>query len=588
MKNKKRVVLIALTVALILALIVGCGISYLADHNVSASTGRYLLTSTGAHMILLDDSPIKMSNCSDNEELFADLQTGDLIQILHDGIEESYPGGTGVYYLKKLEDGSIEDIPNEIIETLSTMGWIPVNDEGKTREIYTGVVISYDPVYQDKGNYIMKINTESGFTEEVTLAVVQSTEVQAIDDILPGDRIWAECTEEGSGYKEVTQLIEYQIVSYEYGYANMSLELPAGWAYEIRGYEEESDTFGIDFWPEGQEGKIQLNYYIGGFGVCGTGLEEEQIRLTNGLRAIQGIYDNRSIWTYIAVRDLPGSYVFRTEMVDAWWEEHGSQAMDIIQSAVLAKDILWANGAQNIAERETKGEYEFYRADFDFCEGMWTVQLRDSKNQDIQYTVIIDSDGNVVSSSIFDPDGALAAKPVIYLYPEEEQTVTVKLDFDGELTVVYPAYQDGWTVMAGPDGTLTDPETGREYYCLFWEGISQNDYDFSEGFVIPGDETQEFLENALSQLGLTDREANEFIIYWLPQMEHNKYNLISFQQEAYTDSAVLSIDPQPDTLIRVFMAWKPLDALISVPEQSFVTPKRTGFTAVEWGGAKVG
>lgn len=64
--------------------------------------------------------------------------------------------------------------------------------------------------------------------------------------------------------------------------------------------------------------------------------------------------------------------------------------------------------------------------------------------------------------------GPAPEKPVIYLYPEEETQVHVKLDFNGTVTSVYPAYEGGWDVVAKPDGTLTDPETGREYYCLFW------------------------------------------------------------------------------------------------------------------------
>ena len=44
--------------------------------------------------------------------------------------------------------------------------------------------------------------------------------------------------------------------------------------------------------------------------------------------------------------------------------------------------------------------------------------------------------------------GDLAAKPVLYLYPEEETEVTVTLDFDGTLTSTYPDYGDGWTVTA--------------------------------------------------------------------------------------------------------------------------------------------
>ena len=187
------------------------------------------------------------------------------------------------------------------------------------------------------------------------------------------------------------------------------------------------------------------------------------------------------------------------------------------------------------------------------------------------------------------PDrGPAAEKPVIYLYPEEETKVSVILDFDGKLTSTYPAYGDGWTVDASPDGTLTDPTTGRQYYCLFWEGVSQTEYDFSTGFCVTGENTADFLEGALARLGLTEQEANEFIIYWLPKMEHNPYNLISFQQEAYTDSAKLTIDPAPDTLIRVFMAWQGLDQPVEVEPQTLAAPERTGFTVVEWGGAEIG
>ena len=182
---------------------------------------------------------------------------------------------------------------------------------------------------------------------------------------------------------------------------------------------------------------------------------------------------------------------------------------------------------------------------------------------------------------------ATTEKPVIYLYPEEETQVNVKLDYDGTLTSTYPSYENGWTVDAAPDGTLTDPSTGRQYYCLYWEGETDAEYDFSTGFCVAGADTAAFLEGALADLGLTEQEANEFIIYWLPRMEGNDWNLISFQTTAYTDSAVLTIDPAPDTLIRVFMAWQGLDEPVEVQPQSLTAPERTGFTAVEWGGTEV-
>ena len=95
------------------------------------------------------------------------------------------------------------------------------------------------------------------------------------------------------------------------------------------------------------------------------------------------------------------------------------------------------------------------------------------------------------------------------------------------------------------------------------------------------------LSAGLAQLGLTRREANEFIVYWLPQMQENPYNLIAFQSDRYTQAAKLTIDPPPDTLLRVFMAWKPLDKFLEIPAQSLTAPERTGFTAVEWGGCRV-
>ena len=178
------------------------------------------------------------------------------------------------------------------------------------------------------------------------------------------------------------------------------------------------------------------------------------------------------------------------------------------------------------------------------------------------------------------------AKPVDYLYPETEVKVTVKLDYDGELTCTYPAYDGGWTVTARPDGTLTDGR-GQTYSYLYWEGVDHTAYDFSRGFCVPGADTAAFLEDALAQLGLTRREANEFIVYWLPQMEQNPYNLIAFQSDAYTDHARLTVTPEPDSMLRVFMAWKALESPIDIPAQDLPAFDRTGFAVVEWGGAEV-
>jgi hypothetical protein len=175
-------------------------------------------------------------------------------------------------------------------------------------------------------------------------------------------------------------------------------------------------------------------------------------------------------------------------------------------------------------------------------------------------------------------------KPVIYLYPEETTEVTVKLDYNGELTCTYPDYGSGWEVTAYSDGRLINRQDGNEYSYLFWEGKSKIKYDMSKGFVVKGEDTAEFLREKLEYMGLTPKEYNEFIVYWLPQMKENPYNLITFQNAIYTDNAKLEIKPEPDSILRVFMAFKPLAKPVTVREQTLEPFVRQGFTVIEWGG----
>lgn len=177
-------------------------------------------------------------------------------------------------------------------------------------------------------------------------------------------------------------------------------------------------------------------------------------------------------------------------------------------------------------------------------------------------------------------------KPMIYLYPEVSMDVEVSLDYKGELTSTYPKSNGNWSVHAEPDGTLTDA-AGRNYYGLYWEGIPATSIVPDCGTVVGKDSLISFLEASLTQLGLNFKEANEFIVYWLPRLEQSDFNLIYFAQEDYSDQAVLNIAPKPDHLIRVMMCFTPLKKPIEItpqilPEQ----PDRNGFTVVEWGGTK--
>ena len=179
-------------------------------------------------------------------------------------------------------------------------------------------------------------------------------------------------------------------------------------------------------------------------------------------------------------------------------------------------------------------------------------------------------------------------KPVIYLYPETATELTVELGRPENLTAVYPEYKDGWKVTAEPDGTLTDI-AGREYYSLYYECKNILGHgDIEEGFVVARDDAAAFLEEKLAILGLNDKEAEEFIIYWLPRLQKTDYVAVRFlTAEEIETNMPLIISEEPDTLIRIMMEWKGLDEYIELPEQELTRVVRTGFTVVEWGGTEI-
>ncbi len=198
-----------------------------------------------------------------------------------------------------------------------------------------------------------------------------------------------------------------------------------------------------------------------------------------------------------------------------------------------------------------------------------------------------ESSSKTTATSTETTEEEVEKKPVIYLYPSAKTDITVKLDYNGELITTYPEYNGLWQVTAYPDGKIINKADQKEYSYLFWEGKSNSDYDFSKGFVVKGEDTAQFLQEKLSEMGLLPREYNEFIVYWLPQMQNNAYNLIAFQGDVYTDNAKLLITPQPDSLLRVFMAYKPLDKAVEIESQTLKPFARNGFTVVEWGGCLV-
>jgi len=179
-------------------------------------------------------------------------------------------------------------------------------------------------------------------------------------------------------------------------------------------------------------------------------------------------------------------------------------------------------------------------------------------------------------------------KPVIYLYPTEKTKINIQVKPKDEFLFTYPKYtENGWTVIAKPNGDLS--YNNRSYNYLFWEGVGSKYYNFntSTGFIVKSDTLVEFFENSLTQLGLSTKEQADFITYWAPRLEQNTYNFIHFDiNDDYSKHvAELIVTPQPETIIRVFMTYHSTSENDSTITQNLPTLKRKGFTVVEWGGS---
>ena len=211
--------------------------------------------------------------------------------------------------------------------------------------------------------------------------------------------------------------------------------------------------------------------------------------------------------------------------------------------------------------------------------------------------------------------GGGCGKPVIYLYPQKPTTVTVKFLDPVHFNADVPTYSEQWKVLANPDGQLTDLQPiktnctaadfnlpGLEYAkdaCrsgiypyLYWSGQTTLAYPKADGgWVVGKQDVADFLQTKLTEIGLNKKEKSDMLSYWVPQLlakDVPYYRLSFFQTQTMNNFIPMQIQPQPDTLFRIFLDWSPLSNLPqTLPQPQTLKPiVRSGFTVVEWGGLK--
>lgn len=320
-------------------------------------------------------------------------------------------------------DGYHEEISYPVVKIIRSVdelnAYYEANKELYSLEGFLDACDKYDAAYFEKQILVMVLLEEGSGSNRHEVKQVGFTETDGknemiveIDSIVPEVGTcdmaqWHILIEPEAGMDvaseaDVTVLLDGvnatdkpTVAEYTEGYANMSLLIPDGWEYET--FEEaDSATFGIRIWPAGQiDGKLRLQYYVDGFGVCGTGLEEKKITLGH-YKAYQGTYDNNEVWDFIRLEGTPGSYVIINEGAGIWWNEYGDDAMQILSTVSVGKNIIDEAQAIEIAKLKSTVAYDQIHANFQYEQGTWTVDFYKDYTAGGGQTVTISADGNII------------------------------------------------------------------------------------------------------------------------------------------------------------------------------------------------
>ncbi|MEI8130577.1 MAG: hypothetical protein WCG55_03680 [bacterium] len=270
--------------------------------------------------------------------------------------------------------------------------------------------------------------------------------------------------------------------------------------------------------------------------------------------------------------------------------------VDVVNDEAGINDLVFAGKADTgekiflLKDENAKSLKQFFEEVNNATNGRYAIYSPMSYRQFIDarpFLFMIDPYGRIVrffSDDVFQPTGG-CGKPVIYLYPQNAETVSVKIAPQGGFTKTEPAYGTGWTVFAKPNGELKNLSDGKSYPYLFWEGHGGLYQTPDKGFVVAQNDVHTFLVSKLTELGLNTKETADFIEFWEPRMTGSPYYFVTFLGNQTMDQiAPLSISPKPDTVIRILMDFTPLTTPKHFDPITIHTPIRKGFTVVEWGG----
>lgn len=452
---KKKIIISVAVICAVFILGISAG-AFLMNSSIGISTGHVLISENGACFLIKGNSPVRLSDYSENG-VFPELKTGDRVLVIHDGIAESYPASTLCRLCIKTGNGSISDIPEEVISSMTQLGWLGEASDGSTKEIDfeaqlirtelphgENIIFPCFDIINDTAQLKAYCEAEGlGINEEFIKATEKYTEEFFTDNLLFIAHI-----EEGSGSnthkiskvlntedktnvyietitpevgtcdmayhriviemkKSDTENTDFQLffngvktannwkdVKIAEENANIFLSLPEDWEYTETGNEPDSET-----------NRSGISFYHSSDPENNITIEftdafgvcgtglRTQDITINNYTASMGIYDSCPTFSYIVFENTPGFYVIYNNADAPWWQKYEDDVRAIFSTLRIAEGIVFREEALSIAEKYAVGENKKQYGEFDSASGIWSFVF---ETEEASQTIKIDKNGNKV------------------------------------------------------------------------------------------------------------------------------------------------------------------------------------------------
>ena len=187
-----------------------------------------------------------------------------------------------------------------------------------------------------------------------------------------------------------------QLAAYTEGNVDVALTIPDGWWWET--LEEEGQS-GLRFGKTGERSvAFRLTCWLDGYGICGTGVTEQDLTLSGGQRAWQYTEGGQStVWVNIAFQGVPGSYVCMPDdngvMGSAAWDGCRDEVLAILGTAQIGRGILTEQQAIDAVHYD--GEYDMAYGRYSVQDGSWTVTFDKGAMGQTSDRYVVKADGAV-------------------------------------------------------------------------------------------------------------------------------------------------------------------------------------------------